>query len=83
MFTTGALTWTGGGHVVRSPVALRPVGVAAPQEVHADASVAGSEEFEVTPGTEPMAKDAWLRSGPDSGVSVSFGGANETPRPTR
>lgn len=49
-FTTGALTWSDGTHAVRSPIALRPVGVAAPQEVHADASGSGSEEFEVTPG---------------------------------
>lgn len=50
VFTTGALTWSDGAHVVRSPIALRPVGVAAPQEVHADASGTGSKEFEVTPG---------------------------------
>ncbi len=50
VFTTGALTWSDGAHVVRSPIALRPVGVAATQEVHADASGTGSKEFEVTPG---------------------------------
>lgn len=46
----GNLTWTGGGHAVRSPVALEPVTVSAPDEVHGDPSTAGSEEFEVTPG---------------------------------
>jgi subtilisin family serine protease len=46
----GSLTWTGGGHVVRSPIALEPVAVSAPTEVHADASVSGSEDFEVIPG---------------------------------
>lgn len=50
VFTTGALTWTDGAHVVRSPIALRPVGVAAPHEVHVDASAAGSQEYDVTPG---------------------------------
>jgi hypothetical protein len=52
----GALTWTGGGHVVRSPIALEPVAVSAPTEVHADASASGSEEFDIVLGTlEPLA----------------------------
>jgi subtilisin family serine protease len=46
----GSLTWTGGGHVVRSPIALEPVTVSAPVEIHADASAEGSEDFQVTPG---------------------------------
>lgn len=46
----GSLTWTGAGHVVRSPVALQPVTVSAPSEVHADASASGSADFEVIPG---------------------------------
>ena len=46
----GSLTWTGGGHSVRSPIALEPVAVAAPTEVHGDSSASGSEDFQVTPG---------------------------------
>jgi subtilisin family serine protease len=46
----GSLTWSDGTHDVRSPIALRPVAVAVPAEVHGDASASGSEEFEVTPG---------------------------------
>jgi subtilisin family serine protease len=52
----GALTWVGGGHVVRSPIALEPVAVSAPSEVHADASASGSEEFDIVLGSlEPLA----------------------------
>src|SRR4051794_2811963 len=55
-WSKGSLTWTGAGHQVRIPVALRAVGVAAPQEVHADASATGSQDFTVTPGfTGPLA----------------------------
>lgn len=50
VWAIGSLTWTGGGHVVRSPIALEPVTVSAPVEIHADASAAGSEDFQVTPG---------------------------------
>jgi len=49
-WATGSLTWSDGDHRVRIPVALRPVEVAVPAEVHADASASGSEEFAVTPG---------------------------------
>lgn len=51
-FATGSLTWAGAGHTVRSPIAVRPVQVAVPAEVHGDASASGSgsEEFDVTPG---------------------------------
>lgn len=49
-WAVGSLTWTGGGHTVRSPIALEPVTVSAPVEVHADASASGSEDFQVTPG---------------------------------
>jgi hypothetical protein len=52
----GSLTWTGGGHAVRSPIALEPVAVSAPSEVHADASASGSEDFDVVLGSlEPLA----------------------------
>jgi len=46
----GSLTWMGGSHHVRSPIAVRPVAVAAPAEVHGDASASGSKQFSVTPG---------------------------------
>ena len=46
----GSLTWSDGTHNVRSPITLRPVQVAAPAEVHADASASGSQEFSLTPG---------------------------------
>ena len=46
----GSLTWSDGTHHVRSPITLRPVGVAAPGEVHGDASASGSQDFDVTPG---------------------------------
>jgi subtilisin family serine protease len=46
----GALTWSDGTHDVRSPITLRPVGVAAPSEVHGVASASGTQPFDVTPG---------------------------------
>jgi hypothetical protein len=47
----GALTWAGGSHTVRSPIALRPVQIAAQAEVHADTtSVSGSQSYQITPG---------------------------------
>ena len=46
----GSLTWTDGSHVVRSPIAVQPVAVSAPAEIHGDTTPAGSEEFEVIPG---------------------------------
>ncbi|WP_109508881.1 S8 family peptidase [Nocardioides speluncae] len=49
-WAVGSLTWTDGTHVVRSPIALEPVAVSAPVEVHADASAEGSADFQVTPG---------------------------------
>ncbi|MBA3309122.1 MAG: S8 family serine peptidase, partial [Nocardioidaceae bacterium] len=45
----GALTWSGGGHSVRSPIALQPVAVSAPTEVHGEGA-SGSKNFQVTPG---------------------------------
>ena len=49
-WAVGNLTWSDGTHSVRSPIALRPVPVAAPSEVHAAASASGSEQFDVTLG---------------------------------
>ena len=52
----GALTWTGGGHAVRSPIAVEPVAVSAPDEVHGDASASGSEDFDIVLGSlQPLA----------------------------
>lgn len=47
----GSLTWASGRHTARTPVALEPVALSAPVEVHADASASGSKGFSVTPGT--------------------------------
>ena len=49
-WAVGKLIWNGGGHTVRSPIAVRPVALAAPGEVHAAASAGGSTSYEVTPG---------------------------------
>ena len=46
----GKLTWTGGGHKVRSPITLRPVALRAPAEVGGAASASGSDPYTVTPG---------------------------------
>ena len=37
-YVGGQLTWTGGGHIVRIPMVIRPVALAAPLEVSGDAS---------------------------------------------
>jgi subtilisin family serine protease len=46
----GNLTWSNGTYDVRSPIALRPVALSAPTEVHGDASASGTKTFQVTPG---------------------------------
>jgi subtilisin family serine protease len=46
----GSLTWSDRTHGVRSPITLRPVAVAAPEEVHGAASASGSVQFKATPG---------------------------------
>ena len=49
-YTSGFATWTGSnGHIVRSPIALRPVQLAVPAEV-AGAGVDGTLDFDVTFG---------------------------------
>jgi subtilisin family serine protease len=48
-WAAGSLTWTGGGHTVRTTIAVQPVAVSAPVEVHGDGA-SGSKEFQVTPG---------------------------------
>ena len=45
----GGVTWSHGPHVVRIPVALKPVKLSAPAEVH-DSGVDGSLSFDVTFG---------------------------------
>lgn len=49
VYTFGALKWTDGKHVVRSPIAIRPVALAAPAEI-AGAGVSGSSEYSVVFG---------------------------------
>jgi hypothetical protein len=54
-WSTGSLTWSDGSHNVRSPIAVQPVAVSAPTEIHGDASASGSKEFQVKPGfTGPL-----------------------------
>ncbi|XAS68599.1 S8 family serine peptidase [Micrococcaceae bacterium Sec5.7] len=50
-FTTGSLTWTSATNTVRSPVAVRPVTVIAPESVDASSGGTGSVEIPVTAGT--------------------------------
>jgi len=47
----GSLTWRMGNTSVRSPIALNPVAISAPTEVHGEASASGSAQFSVIPGT--------------------------------
>jgi subtilisin family serine protease len=48
-FAFGSLTWSDGTHDVRSPIAVRPVPIAAPFEVQGEGT-SGSLDFEVTFG---------------------------------
>lgn len=48
-FATGSLTWTSGETTVRSPLAIRPVTLVAPDEVTGE-GVDGSVDVEITPG---------------------------------
>ncbi|MBF4632560.1 S8 family serine peptidase [Clavibacter michiganensis subsp. phaseoli] len=48
-YATGSLTWTSDDHVVRSPVAVNPVSIAAPAEVDGT-GIDGSVDVTVTPG---------------------------------
>lgn len=48
-FATGALTWTSGSTVVRSPIAVQPVTIVAPGSVYGT-GVTGSVDVTVTPG---------------------------------
>ncbi len=49
-YATGSLTWRGAGTSVRSPVAVRPVAVAAPAQVTGTGR-SGSATFDVVPGS--------------------------------
>jgi Subtilase family/Fibronectin type-III domain/Peptidase inhibitor I9/PA domain/Bacterial pre-peptidase C-terminal domain len=46
VWTFGSLTWTGGGHTVRSPIAVRPVALSFPDEVSGEGT-SGSLEYQV------------------------------------
>src|SRR4051794_10689639 len=77
----GSLTWTGGHHRVRSPIALQPVAVSAPGEVAAAASAAGSAHFDIVQGAlAPLDLSiAGLTAGtvpPDSVVAGVFDDTN-------
>jgi subtilisin family serine protease len=50
-YAEGSLTWSDGTHSVRSPIAVRPVEIAAPNEVHGVASASGSQDYQVVPGS--------------------------------
>lgn len=50
-FATGALTWTSGSTVVRSPVAIQPVAIVAPENVAGEGAY-GSVGITVTPGSD-------------------------------
>lgn len=50
-FATGALTWTSGSTVVRSPLAVQPVAIVAPSEV-SGTGVNGAVDVTVTPGAD-------------------------------
>ncbi|WP_435091806.1 S8 family serine peptidase [Clavibacter michiganensis] len=49
-YATGSLTWTDGDTTVRSPIAVNPVSIAAPDEVQGK-GITGSVDVTVTPGT--------------------------------
>jgi hypothetical protein len=48
-FATGSLTWTSGSTTVRSPIAVQPVTIVAPNEAEGT-GVTGSTDITVTPG---------------------------------
>jgi subtilisin family serine protease len=48
-YTFGSLSWNGAGNSVRSPIAIRPVPLAAPREITGTGTT-GSREFSVTYG---------------------------------
>ncbi len=50
-FTKGSLTWRDQTHRVRIPLAVRPVALKAPAEIHGAASASGSQAYSVTPGS--------------------------------
>ncbi|PPF80768.1 serine protease [Subtercola sp. Z020] len=50
-FTTGYMTWANGDQTVRSPIALRPVPIAAPFEVDGTGTT-GSVDVSVIPGSD-------------------------------
>lgn len=78
----GSLTWSDGTHRVRSPIAVQPVTVSAPVEVHGGATASGSQEFQVTPGftgSLDMTVHGLIGVMPESGIVAT--GAFDTVAP--
>jgi subtilisin family serine protease len=83
-YAKGSLTWSDDTHRVRIPMAVRPVQIAAPTEVHADASASGSKEYQVTPGftgdlSETISGLIGVTPLADSVVSGAYDITNPTP----
>lgn len=76
-FAQGHLTWGGGGTTVRSPIAVKPVAVAAPAEV-TGAGASGSLDYQVTPGTSgPIDLSVYgLAAGDVTADTVAVGALN-------
>lgn len=80
-FATGSLTWTSGETTVRSPLAIRPVTLVAPDEVTGEGTD-GSVDVEVTPGgdgpiplaTSGLARGTLLPDAADPGSEHSGAG---------
>ncbi|MFN8077702.1 MAG: S8 family peptidase [Kineosporiaceae bacterium] len=78
-WASGFLLWTSGATRARSPIALRPVSIAAPAEVHADASASGTTTFTATPaGSTPVSVSVkGLVKGDVATGSVAAGGLTD------
>ena len=82
-WTFGSLTWSDGSHAVRSPIAVRPVALAFPEEVSGEGTE-GSLEYQVqfgyagtfgtsVRGLEPAAKtDDSVVDDPDNDIAVAL-----------
>ena len=81
-FGTGFLTWTGPkGLTVRSPLAVRPVAVAAPEEVHGT-GVSGTAKYSVQLGTSPVPLTVkGLAAGTSTRSTVAVGDQTVPPTP--
>ena len=58
----GSLTWSGGGHAVRSPIALEPVAVSAPDRGARRRQRQRVEEFQIMPGSTDAARMSVVRA---------------------